>query len=79
MREKYTAQKMAQHFGCSTKLIYKKCYSFGIKFRNKYYIGSDEELQQEIGNLHNQFPNSGSQVKIFYYVFLNVLTFLYFR
>lgn len=53
---------MAKHFGCSTKLVYKKCYSFGIKIRNKYYNGSDAELHREISDLHAQYPNSESNV-----------------
>ncbi|XP_029164944.1 uncharacterized protein LOC114936086 [Nylanderia fulva] len=53
---------MAKHFGCSTKLVYKKCYSFGIKIRNKYYNGSDAELNREISDLHAQYPNSGSNM-----------------
>jgi len=53
---------MAKHFGCSTKLVYKKCYSFDIKIRNKYYNGSDAELHREISDLHAEYPNSGSNV-----------------
>jgi len=52
IQENYTAKEMAKHFDCSTKLVYKKCYSFGIKIRNKYYNGSDTELHREISDLH---------------------------
>lgn len=53
---------MAKHFGCSTKLVYSKYYSFGIKIRNKYYNGNDTELYREISDLHAQYLNSGSNV-----------------
>lgn len=62
MAENYTARQMAQHFGCSINLIYKKCYAFGIKFRDKYFSGEAVTLQEQISSLHTQFPNGGSQV-----------------
>ncbi|KYN15598.1 hypothetical protein ALC57_12183, partial [Trachymyrmex cornetzi] len=64
IQENYTAKEMTKHFDCSTKLVYKKCYSFGIKMRNKYYNDSDAELYREIFDLHAQYSNSG----IFYYI-----------
>lgn len=63
LQEKYTARQIAEHFGCSVKLIYKKCYSLGLKFKDKYFNGPDNELLQEISSIHSNFPNSGSKVK----------------
>lgn len=65
MKEKYTAAEMAEHFGCSKKLVYKICYFNGLKFRDKYYHGSDAEFRNEIMMLHNCFPNNGSQVRFY--------------
>ncbi|XP_011687057.1 PREDICTED: uncharacterized protein LOC105449500 [Wasmannia auropunctata] len=62
IQENYIAKEMARHFSCSINLVYKKCYSFGIKIRNKYYNGSDAELRREISDLHAQYPNSGSNM-----------------
>lgn len=69
MKENYTAGDMAEHFGCSKKLIYKICYLHGLKFHNKYYDGSNAELRNEIMMLHNRFPNSGSQVSFYLWCF----------
>lgn len=64
MKEKYNARNIAQLLGCSVQLIYKKCYSFGLKFRDKFYTGCETDLQEEIISLHRQYPNSGSEVKL---------------
>lgn len=53
---------MSQHFGCSVKAIYQKCYDIGIKLRNKYFNCSEAQLRDEIMQLHNEYPNAGSQV-----------------
>ncbi|KAF5276322.1 hypothetical protein FQR65_LT16423 [Abscondita terminalis] len=60
--ENYTATQMAKHFGCSTKLIYTKCYSYGIKLRQRYFSGNEGVLNTAISDLHTAFPNSGSKV-----------------
>ncbi|CAH0562890.1 unnamed protein product [Brassicogethes aeneus] len=62
--ENFTARQIAQHFNCSEKLIYKKCYSFNIKLRDKYFTGTDAELEEEISRLHVEYPNSGAQVTV---------------
>ncbi|KAF5274851.1 hypothetical protein FQR65_LT16860 [Abscondita terminalis] len=53
---------MAKHFGCSTKLIYTKCYSYGIKLRQRYFSGNEGVLNTAISDLHTAFSNSGSKV-----------------
>ena len=61
----YTAKMMARHFGCSTQLVYKRLYEEGIKMRDRYSSAPDD-VYAKVKDLHEQFPNSGSEVHNYY-------------
>ncbi|CAG2221929.1 unnamed protein product [Mytilus edulis] len=56
----FTAKKMAQHFGCSTVLVYKRLKEEGISQRGKYTDISDQQLDEKIESIHSNHPNTGS-------------------
>eukprot|EP00057_Strongylocentrotus_purpuratus_P008238 XP_011662712.1 PREDICTED: uncharacterized protein LOC105437615 [Strongylocentrotus purpuratus] len=58
----YTVKRMATHFNCSSSLVYKRLHANGLKVRDKYLTMSDEELKTIIADLHEKFPNTGSEM-----------------
>jgi len=61
-KEGFSAREIAQIFGCSTSVVYKLYYERGLKFRNRYSNITSEELTLVIRDLHEQYPNSGTEV-----------------
>lgn len=57
-----TATQMAEKFGCSVPLIYKRLHETGLKLRDRYSNISDTELDSKVSLLQTKFPNAGSVV-----------------
>ncbi|XP_048762481.2 uncharacterized protein LOC125671033 isoform X2 [Ostrea edulis] len=56
----FTATQMAEKFGCSVPLIYKRLHETGLKLRDGYSNISDTELDSKVSLLQTKFPNAGS-------------------
>ncbi|XP_033729585.1 uncharacterized protein LOC117318741 [Pecten maximus] len=56
----YTAKQMAQHFGCSAKVVYKRLYACGLHQRDKYSNITDDALDSVVAQTQTSFPNAGS-------------------
>lgn len=59
---KFTAPQMAEKFGCSEPLIYKRLQEAGLKLRDRYSNISDADLDAKVSGLQSKFPNAGSVV-----------------
>ena len=62
----YSASKMAELFGCSSQLIYKKLNSYGLKQRERYTELTDQELDEKVRALQIKYPNAGCVVCFIY-------------
>lgn len=56
----FTAPQMAEKFGCSIPLIYKRLQEAGLKLRDRYSNISDADLDSKVSGLQSKFPNAGS-------------------
>lgn len=60
---------MAEKFGCSIPLIYKRLQEAGLKLRDRYSNISDADLDSKVSGLQSKFPNAGSVAS--YYTFFH--------
>lgn len=60
----FTVRAMARMLGCSSSYLHKKMKSFQISARKRFTPISDADLEEHVRRLHNQFPRSGSEVRI---------------
>jgi hypothetical protein len=58
----YTGVHMAKHFGCSTKTVYNRLKAEGLQISKKFDDIPTEDLDEKIGELNKDFPNTGSKV-----------------
>lgn len=56
---------MAEKFGCSIPLIYKRLQEAGLKLRDRYSNISDADLDSKVSGLQSKFPNAGSVVSYY--------------
>ncbi|KAF5308923.1 hypothetical protein FQR65_LT00005 [Abscondita terminalis] len=56
----YSATKMAKHFKCSTKTVYRHCYKNGLFFKKRYSQISREDLYNVVQALQKRCPNAGA-------------------
>ena len=69
----YSARKMADLFGCSTQTVYKNLYSLGLKQRDRFTDIDNAELDEKVQALQTKYPNSGSVVRLIFYILKVVL------
>ncbi|KAL0966811.1 hypothetical protein UPYG_G00300430 [Umbra pygmaea] len=53
---------MARILGCSTSYLYKKSRMLGVSLQHRFTTVGEDELEQHIRRLHQQYPNSGSKM-----------------
>ena len=55
----FTIKLIAEMLQVSSRTVKRRLHDFGIKFRGKFSVISDEELDREVELILIQFPNSG--------------------
>jgi len=58
----FTAVQMAEHFGCSAPVIYKKLAAENLHMRRKYNDISDSDLDHTTADVHQAHPSAGNEV-----------------
>ncbi|KAF5271238.1 hypothetical protein FQR65_LT17679 [Abscondita terminalis] len=53
------ARRIAAQLGCSQSTVYKKLYEKNMPMRLRYSQISDEDLESNITEIHNEYPNAG--------------------
>lgn len=60
----FKVKAMARILGCSSSYLHKKMKYFRISMRNRFTDITDADLHDHVRRLHEQFPRSGSEVRI---------------
>ena len=50
--QNYTGKQMAQHFGCSTKVVYRRLKAEGLSLREKYSKITEQQLEEKVTDMN---------------------------
>ncbi len=62
LKQGFRAKAIARMLGCSTSYLYHKLHALGLRMRDRFTHIDDEDLEQCIRRLHQQYPKSGYEV-----------------
>ncbi|KAJ8369884.1 hypothetical protein SKAU_G00099120 [Synaphobranchus kaupii] len=62
LRQGFKVKAMARILGCSSSYLFRKLRSLGISMRDRFTTIDDDNLEQHIRRLHQQFPRSGCEM-----------------
>jgi hypothetical protein len=66
MKQGHTIKKKAKMMGCSSSFLNNKSKLVDLHIRGRLSALDDNQLQERVSTLQDQYPNSGNEVCLFY-------------